>query len=125
MSFRGKRLNTSPAQYGTISSATSLVNTILPVIGGYGLDYYGVEWYVFLSSASLSVGYLADNSKCRGSLACSIVIFLGAVVSAAGSNQDSFDLVVGGRVLMGFGSTVIESCTSKVSFSPIWQRTHP
>lgn len=31
-------------QYGAIDSATSLVNTILPVIGGSALDYYGVEW---------------------------------------------------------------------------------
>lgn len=37
------------SQYGAISSATALVNTILPIVGGYGLDYYGVEWYVFFS----------------------------------------------------------------------------
>jgi hypothetical protein len=29
------------AQYGAISSASSLVNTILPVIGGLGIDYWG------------------------------------------------------------------------------------
>ncbi|GKT65290.1 major facilitator superfamily transporter [Colletotrichum tofieldiae] len=79
-------------KYGAISSATSLVNTILPIVGGHGLDHYGVEW---------------------GSMACSIAIFVGAVVSAAGSNNDSFTLVVTGRVIMGFGSTVIETCTSK------------
>lgn len=45
---------------------------------------------------------------------CSVAIFIGAVVSAAGSNQQSFALVVAGRVIMGFGSTVIETCTSKV-----------
>lgn len=48
-------------------------------------------------------------------MVCSIAIFLGAIVSAAGSNQDSFSLVVAGRVIMGLGSTVIEMCTSKVS----------
>lgn len=37
-------VGTNSNQYGAISSATSLVNTILPIIGGYGLDYYGVEW---------------------------------------------------------------------------------
>lgn len=47
-------------------------------------------------------------------MACSVAILLGAIISAAGSNQDSFGLVVGGRVIMGFGSTVIETCTSKV-----------
>ncbi|KAF9876776.1 major facilitator superfamily transporter [Colletotrichum karsti] len=88
-----KQLDINNSQYGAISSATSLVNTILPILGGYGLDHYGVEW---------------------GSMACSIAIFIGAVISAAGSNQDSFTLVVTGRVIMGFGSTVIETCTSKI-----------
>ncbi|KAJ3961420.1 hypothetical protein N0V92_001917 [Colletotrichum tropicale] len=88
-----KQLDITNSQYGAISSATSLVNTILPILGGYGLDHYGVEW---------------------GSLACSVAIFIGAVVSAAGSNNDSFTLVVTGRVIMGFGSTVIETCTSKI-----------
>lgn len=32
------------AQYGAISSATSLVNTVLPILGGCALDHYGVEW---------------------------------------------------------------------------------
>ncbi|KAK2738354.1 major facilitator superfamily transporter [Colletotrichum kahawae] len=88
-----KQLDITNSQYGAISSATSLVNTILPILGGYGLDHYGVEW---------------------GSLACSVAIFIGAVVLAAGSNNDSFTLVVTGRVIMGFGSTVIETCTSKI-----------
>ncbi|KAJ4208843.1 hypothetical protein NW759_013605 [Fusarium solani] len=88
-----RELDITNAQYGAISSATSLVNSILPILGGYGLDHYGVEW---------------------GSLVCSVAIFLGAVVSAASSNQDSFGLVMGGRIIMGFGSTVIETCTSKI-----------
>ncbi|ETS83876.1 hypothetical protein PFICI_05752 [Pestalotiopsis fici W106-1] len=91
-----KELDITNSQYGAISSATSLVNTILPIVGGYALDFYGVEW---------------------GSLACSIAIFIGASISAAGSNQDSFTLVVTGRIIMGFGSTVIETCTSKASLT--------
>ncbi|KAH8658312.1 major facilitator superfamily domain-containing protein [Xylariales sp. PMI_506] len=86
-------LDIDNSQYGAIDSASSLVNTILPIIGGYGLDYYGVEW---------------------GSLACSTAIFIGATISAAGTNKDSFGLVLGGRIILGFGSTVIESCTSKI-----------
>ncbi|KAF4458605.1 major facilitator superfamily transporter [Fusarium albosuccineum] len=38
-----KQLDINNSQYGAISSATSLVNTVLPIIGGYGLDHYGVE----------------------------------------------------------------------------------
>lgn len=86
-------LDIDNVKYGALGSATSLVNTVLPIIGGYGLDYYGVEW---------------------GSLVCSVAIFVGAVISASGSNQDTFGLVLGGRVVMGFGSTVIETCTSKI-----------
>ncbi|KAH6661798.1 major facilitator superfamily domain-containing protein [Plectosphaerella plurivora] len=87
------QLDITNAQYGAISAATSLVNSILPIIGGYALDYYGVEW---------------------GSMICSVAIFIGAVVSAAGSNQDTFGLVLAGRIIMGFGSTIIETCTSKI-----------
>ncbi|KAI4597186.1 hypothetical protein KJ359_004698 [Pestalotiopsis sp. 9143b] len=39
-----RELDITNSQYGAISSATALVNTILPIVGGYGLDYYGVEW---------------------------------------------------------------------------------
>ena len=41
-----KELHIDNVKYGALGSATSLVNTILPIIGGYGLDYYGVEWQV-------------------------------------------------------------------------------
>jgi hypothetical protein len=31
----------SDAQYGAVSSASNLINTILPIIGGIGMDYWG------------------------------------------------------------------------------------
>ncbi|KAF9047172.1 MFS general substrate transporter [Hymenopellis radicata] len=86
-------LKITNAQYGAISSATSLVNTILPILGGFILDYYGVAW---------------------GTMLCSTFIFVGAVISASGSNVESFTLVVVGRVILGLGSTVIESASSKI-----------
>ncbi|WRT66793.1 uncharacterized protein IL334_003756 [Kwoniella shivajii] len=70
-------LGVTNAQYGAISSASSLVNTILPVLGGLGIDYWGAT-YAF--------------------------IMVGAIVSAAGANTTHFGMVVGGRILMGFGS---------------------
>ncbi|KIY71911.1 MFS general substrate transporter [Cylindrobasidium torrendii FP15055 ss-10] len=88
-----KELGITNAQYGAISSATSLVNTILPIIGGFILDYYGICW---------------------GSMLSSVFIFLGATISAAGSNAESFTLVIVGRIVLGFGSTVIESAGSKI-----------
>ncbi|KAF8916235.1 major facilitator superfamily domain-containing protein [Mucidula mucida] len=86
-------LKITNAQYGAISSATSLVNTILPILGGFILDYYGVAW---------------------GTMLCSTCIFVGAVISASGSNAESFTLVVVGRIVLGLGSTVIESAGSKI-----------
>jgi hypothetical protein len=31
----------SDAQFGVITTSTNLVNTILPILGGIGMDYYG------------------------------------------------------------------------------------
>ncbi len=45
---------------------------------------------------------------------CSTCIFVGAVISASGSNAESFTLVVVGRIVLGLGSTVIESAGSKI-----------
>lgn len=45
---------------------------------------------------------------------CSTFIFIGSVVSAMGSNFESFNLVIGGRIILGLGSTVIESAGSKI-----------
>lgn len=35
------RLTGQDAQYGIITTSTNLVNTVLPIIGGIGMDYYG------------------------------------------------------------------------------------
>lgn len=50
----------------------------------------------------------------RGTMLCSTFIFIGSVVSAMGSNFESFNLVIGGRIILGLGSTVIESAGSKI-----------
>jgi MFS family permease len=70
-----------------ISSAVSLVNTILPLLAGVLIDYYGPN---------------------IGSLTSSVFIFVGACLSALGASLSSFGLVVGGQILFGFGSTSIE-----------------
>ena len=71
------------AQYGAISSASSLVNTVLPVIGGIGIDYWGATYAAII---------------------CSTFIMVGALISAAGANTMHFGMIIGGRILMGFGS---------------------
>ena len=55
-----------------------------------------------------------SNFYFRGTMLCSIFIFIGSVVSAMGSNFESFNLVIGGRIILGLGSTVIESAGSKI-----------
>ncbi|KAJ7687402.1 major facilitator superfamily domain-containing protein [Mycena rosella] len=88
-----RELKITNAQYGAIASATGLVNSILPIFGGFLMDYVGVNW---------------------GSMFCSVFIFVGSMVSALGSNYDSFNLILGGRVIMGLGSTMIEAAASKI-----------
>lgn len=36
-----KELKITNAQYGALASADNLINTILPLIGGIGMDYWG------------------------------------------------------------------------------------
>lgn len=36
-----KELDITNAQYGAITSAANLINTILPIIGGISMDYWG------------------------------------------------------------------------------------
>ncbi|KAH8924286.1 MFS general substrate transporter [Atractiella rhizophila] len=90
-----KELAIDNAKYGALSSATSLINSILPIFGGFTMDYYGVDWTLFFSASA---------------------IFLGSIVSAAGTlpSVRSFGCVLGGRIIMGFGSTLVESAGSKI-----------
>ncbi|WVQ84824.1 hypothetical protein IAT38_006981 [Cryptococcus sp. DSM 104549] len=88
-----KQLGITNAQYGTISSASSLVNTVLPIIGGVGMDYWGATYAAIISS---------------------IFILVGAIVAACAANVDSYGTLVGGLILLGFGSTVIESTQNKL-----------
>ncbi|AAW46646.1 hypothetical protein CNBI0430 [Cryptococcus deneoformans B-3501A] len=88
-----EKLNINNAQYGTISSASSLVNTILPIIGGIGMDYWGATYAAIISS---------------------IFVLVGAIIAAAASNAENYGMLIGGLILMGFGSTVIESTQNKL-----------
>ena len=93
----------SDAQYGAIASADNLVNTILPIVGGIGIDYYGATWYVF---HALGCERLLTP---RASIICSILILVGGIVGCAGPVTGHFGLILAGRIIMGFGSTLIGS----------------
>ncbi|KDN50038.1 hypothetical protein RSAG8_01374, partial [Rhizoctonia solani AG-8 WAC10335] len=88
-----KDLHISNARYGTISSATSVVNMCLPIVGGYLVDFYPIKY---------------------GMLFCAFSVFAGAIVSAVGAQHNAFGPVLGGRLLMGFGSTIIEIIPQKI-----------
>jgi len=88
-----KELKITNAQYGVISSADSLVNTILPIFSGIAIDYYGPE---------------------IGALVSSVFIFLGAIIAAVGASKSSFNTLVAGEVILGLGSTTIETSQSKL-----------
>ncbi|GFZ49838.1 hypothetical protein JCM24511_07241 [Saitozyma sp. JCM 24511] len=88
-----KELKINNAQYGAVSSASNLINTILPIIGGIGMDYWGATYAAIISSVFITVG---------------------AVVGAAAANTNHYQLLIGGLIIMGFGSTIIESTQSKL-----------
>ncbi|QRV76658.1 major facilitator superfamily transporter [Ceratobasidium sp. AG-Ba] len=88
-----KQLKINNARYGTIASATSVVNMFLPIVGGYFVDFYPLEYSM---------------------LFCAFTVFAGAIVSAAGAQHQLFGPVLGGRLLMGFGSTIIEIIPQKI-----------
>ncbi|OXB38116.1 hypothetical protein J007_02080 [Cryptococcus neoformans] len=84
-----EKLNINNAQYSTIASASSLVNTIFPVIGGIAWPHSAV-------------------------IVSSIFVLVGAIIAAAASNAENYGMLIGGLILMGFGSTVIKSTQSKL-----------
>ncbi|KAI3604379.1 mfs transporter [Moniliophthora roreri] len=81
------------AQYGVIASANSLVNTILPIISGMAIDYYGPE---------------------IGSLLSSCFVTLGALIAAIGTTTSNYRTLIAGEVVLGLGSTTIETSQSKL-----------
>ncbi|GAA5883023.1 hypothetical protein JCM16303_006796 [Sporobolomyces ruberrimus] len=88
-----KELSINNAQYADIAVADSLINTILPIITGIAVDYFGP-----LSTA----------------IYASTVILLGTILSAIGASTSSYPLVLVGHIVLGFGSTTIETVQSKI-----------
>ncbi|KAJ7868492.1 major facilitator superfamily domain-containing protein [Mycena leptocephala] len=84
-----KELKINNAQYGVIASANSLVNTVLPVVGGIAIDWFGPEWGSILSSSE-------------------------DLVSGIGASRSSYKALITGNVILGLGSNTIESCQSKL-----------
>ncbi|WOO82110.1 Major facilitator superfamily domain-containing protein 1 [Vanrija pseudolonga] len=88
-----KELKITNAQFGAVASANALVNSILPIIGGIGMDYWGATYAAIISC---------------------IFICVGAVVSGISAHNNHYGLLVGGHIIMGFGSTIIGACQNKL-----------
>ncbi len=76
-----------------LDTADSLLNTILPIISGVAIDYYG----------PLALGVFAAS-----------FIFLGAVLTALATQINHYPLMVGAQIIKGVGNTTIETVQSKI-----------
>ncbi|CAG8716198.1 3252_t:CDS:2, partial [Funneliformis caledonium] len=81
-----KELDISNSQYGVIQSSVSLVNTVLPILGGVFIDTFGT-----------SVGSILATS----------LIAIGNILVALSTDLKSFAVMVIGRILYGIGSGTI------------------
>ena len=81
-----KELGISNSQYGVIQSSVSLVNTILPILGGVFIDTFGTS---------------------AGSILATSLIAAGNILVAISTNLRSFVVMVIGRILYGIGSGTI------------------
>ncbi|GAA5901154.1 hypothetical protein JCM6882_006131 [Rhodosporidiobolus microsporus] len=88
-----KELAINNAQYANLDTADSLINTILPIISGIAIDYYG---------------------PFAGALYSSIAVFIGAVLTSIAASRDSYGLFLAGQIIFGFGSTSVETTQNKL-----------
>lgn len=88
-----RELGINNTQFSTVSTASNVVNTVLPLVGGIAMDYVGGV-YTALTAATFCV--------------------IGTVITAFSANTGNPSLMIGGRVILGFGSIVIETVQNKL-----------
>lgn len=86
-------LGINNAQYGVMSSADGLVNTLLPIFGGMLLDWWG------------------PNSV---TLVCTTVMLGGNALAAGATNLGKWRVLVAGQIIEGLGVAVLDSAQHKV-----------
>ncbi|KAI9479564.1 major facilitator superfamily domain-containing protein [Zychaea mexicana] len=74
------------SQYGVLQSSVSIVNTILPVIGGIFLDAFGTS---------------------TGSILTTVLITVGNILVAASTHNASLSTMIVGRIMYGIGSGTV------------------
>ncbi|ORY72258.1 major facilitator superfamily domain-containing protein, partial [Leucosporidium creatinivorum] len=88
-------LGINNTQYGVIDSAGSIINSIWPLLGGMCLDWFGVSTV---------------------SLICTSTIFIGSIIAALAANTGIWRMLVGGHIMMGFGTAVLDSAQHKLFY---------
>ncbi|BGP48297.1 hypothetical protein JCM10450v2_004169 [Rhodotorula kratochvilovae] len=88
-----KQLGINNAQYASLDTADSLINTIFPILSGALIDYFGPIRLAIWSSS---------------------VILLGAILSGVAAHANNYGLFLFGQIVFGFGSTTIETAQSKL-----------
>ncbi|KAL0090708.1 major facilitator superfamily domain-containing protein [Phycomyces blakesleeanus] len=76
----------SNSQYGALQSSVSIVNTILPLIGGIFLDAFGTN---------------------TGSILTTVLIASGNILVAASASSANLSMMITGRILYGIGSGTV------------------
>ena len=89
--YRGHLIDN--AKYGVMTSASNLINTVLPFFSGVLVDVYGPS-------------YIA--------LFCSTCIAVGNLVLSLGASRGEFNMINGGEILMGIGNVTIHMCQLKI-----------
>lgn len=90
----------SPPQ---LASANKLVNTVMPLVSGIAMDYYGAEYISLAASGEHPSLKKRDRSSPLASLTA--VILFGALLSGIGASVTSYGLLVAGEVVVGFGTS--------------------
>jgi len=88
-----KELVIDNAQYAVLDTADALLNTILPILSGVAIDYFG----------PLVIGACAASS-----------ILAGAVLTAVAIRVKHYPLMVGAQIIKGVGDTTIKTVQYKI-----------
>ncbi|KAI9314074.1 major facilitator superfamily domain-containing protein [Dichotomocladium elegans] len=95
-----EHLGIDNTHYGVLSSAVSIINTVLPVVGGIFIDVFGSVW---------------------GTFAVNVCIITGSILTALAAHFASFPAMIIGRVVFGVGSNII--VTMQETLLSKWFRT--
>lgn len=86
-------LGINNAQFGVISSADGLVNTLLPIFGGMLLDWWGPNTVTIV---------------------CTTIMLGGNALVAGATNLGKWRVLVAGNIIEGLGVAILDSAQHKV-----------